>query len=442
VLVAAPAIAAFVWLASPVTPLSGPPLTEERLGNGMRLILAPDPSIPGVAVSLWFGVGSAAEPPGRTGLAHLIEHLMFMGSANVPYPMFDALMERHGGQNNATTTSDTTRYVEWGPAHLLPLFLWMEADRLATLPASLTAEKVTAQRKVVQNERRQSVENQPHGAVDELLRAALFPPSHPCHWPVIGSHADLEAADLADVRRFFAAHYHPANASLAIAGDFRPGEARRWVADHFGWMPGGTAPTPPALPAVEPLRGERRITARDAVTLPLAIIAWRSPRAFDTGDVELRLAARVLGQGRTSRLYKELIYGRPIASEIDAEQASLELAGFFTMSATAAAPQQDPEALKRAMDAVSERFAREGPTGAELEMARTQILTELARTLEPLAGRAELLNQLARELGSAAALPALVERYARATPASVREAFAGMRGEGRVFLEVLPREKR
>src|SRR5262245_22482335 len=229
------------------------------LPNGLTVILHVDRSSPLVAVNLWYHVGSKDESPGRTGFAHLFEHLMFMGSKNAPYPSFDAIMESWGGHNNGTTSNDRTNYYEIGPSNLLETFLWLEADRLATLPEVITEEELGRQRKVVQNERRQSYENRPYGATELVIPEVMYRPEHPYHWPTIGSHADLEAATVEDVRQFFARFYLPSNASLVVAGDFDPAQARRLVERYFGWQPHREAPRPPA-PAPAVLEAPRQVT--------------------------------------------------------------------------------------------------------------------------------------------------------------------------------------
>src|SRR5919108_5204676 len=228
-----------------------PPLTHERytLDNGLTVILHEDRSTPMVAVNVWYHVGSGDEKPGRTGFAHLFEHIMFMGSEPVPTGEFDRLLEAAGADNNGSTTEDRTNYYEDGPANALPLMLYLDSDRLGFLLPEITADKVDLQRGVVQNERRQSYENRPYGLAQENILDRLYPPTHPYHWPVIGSMQDLQAATLDDVRRFFQAYYTPNNATIAIAGDIAPSEARALVERYFGDIPRGPAvsrtPVPP-----------------------------------------------------------------------------------------------------------------------------------------------------------------------------------------------------
>src|SRR5499426_489532 len=235
------------------------------LENGLPVILHVDRSSPLVAVDVWYHVGSKDEVPGRTGFAHLFEHLMFMGSKNAPYPSFDAIMESWGGHNNGTTSNDRTNYYEIGPRNLLETFLWLEADRLATLAEVITEEELEKQRKVVQNERRQSYENRPYGRTELRIPEIMYPAEHPYHWPTIGSQEDLEAASVADVRHFFERFYRPSNASLAIAGDFDPAEARALVDRYFGWQPKLPAPERPPAPAEPRLAGDVQIALTDRV---------------------------------------------------------------------------------------------------------------------------------------------------------------------------------
>src|SRR5580765_4741441 len=269
-----------------VPPMLTIPFDTFVLENGLPVILHVDRSSPLVAVDVWYHVGSKDESPGRTGFAHLFEHLMFMGSRNAPYPSFDAIMESWGGHNNGSTSNDRTNYYEIGPRNLLETFLWLEADRLATLPQVITDEELERQRKVVQNERRQSYENRPYGRAELVVPEMMYQPSHPYHWPVIGSHADLEAATLGDVRDFFDRYYRPSNASLVIAGDFVPAEARRLVERYFGWLPARPAP-PQATGVVVPLGEDKRVTMTDRVQLPRLRVEWHSPALFAPGDADL-----------------------------------------------------------------------------------------------------------------------------------------------------------
>ncbi|NJD20605.1 MAG: insulinase family protein, partial [Gemmatimonadetes bacterium] len=285
------------------------PHERHRLPNGLRVVLSHDPSVPVVAVNLWYGVGSRNEPEGRTGFAHLFEHMMFQGSANVPKNRHFELIERAGGALNATTWYDRTNYFETVPSHHLDLALWLESDRMGWMLPALDQEKLDNQRDVVKNEKRQRYDNQPYGDWDERLQRLVFPPAHPYHHTVIGSMEDLDGATLEDVAAFFRTYYVPRNAVLTVAGDFDPAAVMDRVAAWFGEIPsGGAIPPLPGSPEVEPLIGS---TVRDDVVadvpLPRGIMAFRIP-PYASGDFPVAEVARaVLGTGRASRLYRRLV---------------------------------------------------------------------------------------------------------------------------------------
>jgi predicted Zn-dependent peptidase len=402
------------------------------LANGLTVILHQDRSSPLVAVDLWYHVGSKDESPGRTGFAHLFEHLMFMGSRHAPYPSFDAIMESWGGHNNGTTSNDRTNYYEIGPRNLLETFLWLEADRLATLPDVITDEELERQRKVVQNERRQSYENRPYGAGELVVPESMYPPEHPYHWPTIGSHADLEAATVSDVREFFDRFYRPSNASLAIAGDFDPDQVRALVDKYFGWQPARPAPERRPRPAPIQLAADVTRTLTDRVQLPRLRLAWHAPALFADGDAELDLAAHALGGGKSSRLYRALVFDGRIAQDAFAYQGSLMLGSLFHVGATA----------KPGHDAQLNRFASEGPTEEELARARNTHLSDFYKGLDHLQTRADLLNHYQYVLGTPDGAERDVERYRSATTASVRDAFARVLAGKRLTLQTLPEAAR
>ncbi|HVY39776.1 MAG TPA: pitrilysin family protein [Polyangia bacterium] len=407
------------------------------LANGLTVILHPDRSSPLVAVDLWYHVGSKDESPGRTGFAHLFEHLMFMGSKHAPYPSFDSIMESWGGHNNGTTSNDRTNYYEIGPRNLLETFLWLEADRLATLPDVITLEELDRQRKVVQNERRQSYENRPYGAGELVVPEVMYPPEHPYHWPTIGSHADIEAATVDDVREFFERFYRPSNASLSIAGDFDPTTVRGLVDKYFGWQPARPRPErrpPPALPRLES-DVTRRLT--DRVQLPRLRLAWHSPALFAPGDADMDLAAHVLGGGKSSRLYRALVFDGRIAQDAFAYQGSLMLGSLFHVGATAK-PGHGLEEITAAVDAQLARLASDGPTEEELARARNTHLADFYKGLDHLQTRADLLNHYQYVLGTPDGAERDVDRYRAATRASVRDAFAQVLAGKRLAMQTLP----
>jgi zinc protease len=406
------------------------------LPNGLTVILHVDRSSPLVAVNLWYHVGSKDEAPGRTGFAHLFEHLMFMGSKNAPYPSFDAIMESWGGHNNGTTSNDRTNYYEIGPRNLLETFLWLEADRLATLAEVITDDELEKQRKVVQNERRQSYENRPYGQAELVIPEMMYPADHPYHWPTIGSHADLEAASVEDVRDFFRRFYLPSNASLAIAGDFEPAEARRLVERYFGWQPRREPPRAPA-PAPAALDAERRTTMADRVQLPRLRLAWHAPALFAPGDADLDLAAHVAAGGKSSRLYRSLVFERRIAQDVFAYQSSQMLGSLFQIGVTAK-PGHDLEEIERATEEEIERLVAEGPTPAEVERARNTHLADFYKSLDHMQTRADLLNHYQHLLGDPGGVERDVARYEATTPASIHDAFATVMRSHRLTLGVVP----
>jgi predicted Zn-dependent peptidase len=407
------------------------------LDNGLPVILHVDRSSPLVAVDVWYHVGSKDESPGRTGFAHLFEHLMFMGSRNAPYPAFDAIMESWGGHNNGTTSNDRTNYYEIGPRNLLETFLWLEADRLATLSDVITDEELERQRKVVQNERRQSYENRPYGRAELAIPEAMYAPEHPYHWPTIGSHADLEAATVADVRAFFERFYRPSNASLVIAGDFDPGEARALVERYFAWQPRLPPPTRAPRPAEPRLAGDVEIALTDRVQLPRLRKSWHSPALFASGDADLDMAAHVLGGGKSSRLYRSLVFEKRIAQDVFAYQGSQVLGSLFQVGATAK-PGHDLSEIAAAVTAEIDRLAAEGPTEAELARARNTHLADFYKGLDHLQTRADLLNHYQHVLGNPDGVGRDVARYQAATTASVRDTFARVVAARHMDLRITP----
>lgn len=405
------------------------------LPNGLRVILHQDRSSPLVAVNLWYYVGSKDEKPGRTGFAHLFEHLMFTGSQHAPYPSFDALMEAWGGSNNGSTNTDRTNYYEIGPSNLLQTFLWLEADRMATLAEAINDDRLIKQRLVVQNERRQSNENRPYGKTQLVIPELLYPAVHPYHWPVIGSHADLEAARIDDVRAFFRQHYVPANASLVIAGDFATAEAKRLVDRYFAPQP--TRPAPPRVaPKPVVLAAEQRREVPDNVQLPRVDMVWHAPADFAPGDAEMDLAGRILGGGKSSRLYHSLVYDQRLAQNASAGQSSAQLGGRFRISVTAKPGHTLPQ-IESAIDQEIARFGTAPPTDEEIERARNKLLAELYEQLDTLEGRADLLNRYEHALGDPGGLARDVARYRAVTPAAVKAAFAAVMAGKRVVVRTV-----
>jgi zinc protease len=399
------------------------PFTKHTLANGLDVIVHQDRHQPLVAVNLWYHVGSKNEAPGRTGLAHLFEHLMFKGAAHQPRGFFEPLQEA-GGSLNGSTSADRTNYWAVVPAGAAELALWMEADRMGWLLPALTADRFETEREVVLNERRQSYENRPYGLAYFALSEALYPTDHPYHWPTIGYPTDLRATTVEDARAFFTRYYHPANASLAIAGDIDVDVAVRMADRLFGEIPPGpdVAPlTPSPTTAVA-----RRLVLDDRVELPRLYLLWPSPPLFSDDDAALDVAADIIANGRTSRLYRTLIHDRRRAAELGAAQGSRELGSLFQIVATAA-PEVSLDELRGAVLDEVIRLAGEGPSEADLERSRLQaesaFMTRL-QTLGGFGGKADQLNAYNVYTGSPAFFADDLQRYLRLTRDDVRQAVA------------------
>lgn len=412
---------------------------KQTLDNGLDVIVHEDRGCPIVAVNIWYHVGSRNEQPGRTGFAHLFEHLMFEGSAHFDRGYFHPLQEV-GGTLNGSTNTDRTNYWEVVPTGAFERALWMESDRMGYLLPALTREKFETQREVVLNERRQNYENRPYGLVPMALMAALYPPAHPYHWVTIGDPDDLQAAGLEDVKAFFAAYYHPGNASLAIAGDVRAADAFAEARRHFEEIPRRPAP-PPVAPAEPEASGERRLLLADRVELPRLYLVWRTPPMFAPGDAELDLLAEVLCGGKASRLQQRLVREQRIATDVTAAQGSRELGGNFFIAATAA-PGHDLAELEAVIVAELAALQAAAPADDEMERARTAFDAHFvyrAQTVGGFGGRSDQLNQYNVLTGDPGYGPVDRARYADAQPDALRRA-AGryLRADRRVALSVVP----
>jgi zinc protease len=394
-----------------------------KLKNGLEVILSQDHRLPLVAVNLWYHVGPSNERPGRTGFAHLFEHMMFQGSKHVGDDQHFKLLEGAGASDiNGTTDFDRTNYFETLPSNQLELALWLESDRMGYLLDTLEQAKLTNQIDVVRNERRQGVENPPYGLVEEGLSHALYPAGHPYYASVIGSHADIEAAQLADVREFFRQYYAPNNASLAIVGDFTPAQAKALVEKYFGSIPSGPA-VEPISATTPPITAERRVSVPDKVELPRIYVGWITSPIYKPGDAEMELLSRILGEGKSSRLYKRLVYQDQIAQDVTATQNSLILGSAFYIQATAK-PGVKLEQIEQAIDEELDKLRKDGPTLAEVQAARNVIESRIIRRLETLGGFggvADRLNQYNHYLGDPGYLGKDLARYDAVTPESVRK---------------------
>jgi len=401
------------------------PFEKYTLPNGLEVILSQNRRLPMVAVSLWYHVGPANEESGRTGFAHLFEHMMFQSSKHVPADSHIRLLEAAGASDlNGTTDYDRTNYFETVPANQLELALWLESDRMGYLLEKVDQAALSNQQDVVRNERRQSVENQPYGLAEEALVQALFPNGHPYYGNVIGSHEDIQAVKLDDVNRFFRQYYAPNNASVAIVGDFDSAQTKMLVEKYFGTLRRGPA-VPPVKADTPRITAERRRVVPSRVELPRVYMAWLTPSIFKPGDADADLTAGILGGGRSSRLYKKLVYEKQIAQNVSAQQYSLILGSIFQIEATAR-PGHTAEELERAIEEELAAVKAEPPVAREVEQARNTIETGIIGGLERLGGFggiADRLNMYNHYLGTPDYLDKDIQRYRAVTPASV-QAFA------------------
>jgi zinc protease len=366
-----------------------------------------------------------------------------MGSEHVPTGEFDRLLEAAGADNNGSTTEDRTNYYEDGPANALPLMLYLDSDRLGFLLPEITADKVDLQRGVVQNERRQSYENRPYGLAQENILERLYPPDHPYHWPVIGSMKDLDAATLDDVRRFFQTYYTPNNSTIAIAGDISPRDARSLVEHYFGDIPRGPAVTRTPPPPVH-LSADVPAVLEDKVQLPRVYDAWHTVKAFADDDATLDVVANVLAGGRSSRLYRRLVYDMQIATDVVAFQDGTRIDGKFEIFATAR-PGHELGELQRVIDEELRKLADQGPTAREVERARNTFEAEFLSRMERVGGfggKADQLNFYNYFVGTPDYFQKDLDRYGRVRPAAVQRAVKTyLTGAHRVVLSVVPQGK-
>jgi zinc protease len=425
------------------TPSLRVPYTEFTLPNGLHVILHRDTSVPVVSVNVWYHVGSGNERPGRTGFAHLFEHLMFEGSKHVPEGAFDEWLEAAGGNNNGSTSPDRTNYFIDIPANGLELALFVESDRMAYLLDSMSPARVDGQRDVVKNERRQSYENAPYGKALLRLPALMYPPNHPYHWSTIGSMEDLSAASYEDVVAFFKTYYTPNNASLVIAGDIDLADARRLVEKWFSEIPRG--PDPPAIvaPAVK-LTGVTKETLTDRVQLPRLYLAWHTPPIHAPGDAAMTIVASLLTGGKNARLYRRLVYDLQIAQDVRASQQSAALGSTFRITATAR-PGQSLEKIQHIIDEEIGRLRAAPPN--EREMARTmnQIEASFFAAMERVGGfggKADQLNAYYMRTGMPDYFEEDLARYRSTSAEDVQSAVARyLPTDRRVELTVIPEGK-
>lgn len=418
------------------------PITTFTLANGLRVVLSEDHTAPIVAVNLWYHVGSANERPGRTGFAHLFEHMLFQGSADVAANEHFELVARAGGTLNGSTWLDRTNYFETVPSNQLELALWLEANRMGWLLPAMTQQKLDTQRDVVQNERRWSMDNQPYGTWWEKLPALAYPPGHPFHHSLIGSMADLDAASLEDVEAFFATYYTPDNAVLTIAGDFEEDAARALVEKHFGAIPRGSGRPPLPDMSLPPVFGDwRREVVPDDVMLPRLFLACRAPAFGEPEYYASSVCAAVLGMRRGSRLHRTLVRERQVASDAGAFTYDLSKgADLFVVDVTAR-PEISADRLEAEVAALVDEVHANGVTDAEVARASALIQTELVAALQSAGERADRLSLFATYFGDPGLINEQQDRYRAVTAADVtRFARERLGPDNRVSLLYVPRD--
>jgi zinc protease len=425
------------------TPQAGrvlPPIThtEYTLPNGLQVVLHQDKSTPIVAVNVWYHVGSKNETLGKTGYAHLFEHMMFQGFKAYDDDYFKPLQEA-GGSLNGSTNADRTNYYEVVPSNFLELALFMEAGRMGGLPDALTEEKLANQRDVVKNEKRQNYDNRPYGLVGARINETLYPKDHPYHWLTIGALEDLTAASMDDIKGFFRRYYAPNNASLTIAGDFDPAKARTWVAKYFGSIPKGPAIAKVSVKPVS-LAAERRDTMLDRVTLPREYITWHGVPAYHPDEPAMDALANILAGGKSSRLYQILVYEKQIAQDVSAGNPAQELVGRFQVTATAKPTTQlaDIEAI---IDQEIAKIKATAPAAAEVERFYNEVEASFLFTLQSVQGKADQLNGYNTFRGTPGYFEQDLARYRKVTPADVQRVANKYLTKNRLVLTVLPRPR-
>ena len=415
-----------------------PPLNvqEYSLKNGLRVILHQDRSTPIVSVGTWYHVGSKNEVPGRTGFAHLFEHMMFQGSANYDNDYFTPLQEA-GGSINGTTNEDRTWYYETVPSNFLELALYMEADRLGGLLPAMTQEKLDNQRDVVKNERRQRVDNQPYGTAFEKIGGIMFPKGHPYNWSVIGSLEDLQAASLEDVKSFFRQFYVPNNTYLVLSGDFDEKQAKTWIEKYFGAISKGGEITRPNVPMPK-FDKEIRETVEDAVPLARRYFVWHTVPAYHKDEAALDILSFILSSGRTSRLQSNLLYGKELVQQIGGGNNVNEIAGVFQLQATAR-PNKSLDVIEKEVDAELAKIKAAPPTAEEMTRALNSIESSTIGSLQTVLGKASQMTNFAGYLGKANYFQTDLDRYAAVTPADVQRVANTYLGPNRLVLSYMPR---
>ena len=429
--------------------LAGEPAPEIKfekyaLPNGLEVVLSQDSRLPLVATDIWYHVGAGYEVPGRGGFAHLFEHIMFQGSRNVPEDQFFPILEGVGATfTNGTTDFDRTNYLETVPSNQLELALWLESDRMGFLLDTLSQERLDNQKAVVRKERQQSTENVPYGVAEEQFFKLLFPAPHPYNGVVIGSHEDLEAATLEDVKAFFTTWYLPNNATLVVCGDFQIDPTKSLIQKYFGDIPSGPEPVVTTQMA-SPISAERRASLTDEVELPKVYMGWVTTPIYKPGDAELQIAAAILADGKSSRLHRELVEKKQIAQSVNAYQYPLTYGSVFAVEIVGKAGQK-PAKLEAEAWQVIEGLRAKPPSADELSRVWTTAKARTLRGLEEIggfAGKADILNGYNHHTGDPGYLSKDFARFESLTPGDVQKIFSeSIRKDNRVVVDVVPAPK-
>jgi predicted Zn-dependent peptidase len=414
--------------------------TDERLANGLRLIIAEDHLAPVVAVNVWYGVGSKHEVPGKTGFAHLFEHVMFQGSRNVGKAEHIALVQAAGGTMNGTTWLDRTNYFETMPSHQLELALWLEADRMGTLLDALSQENLDNQREVVKNEKRWSYDNRPYGSWSEKLQAHLYPPDHPYHHPTIGSMEDLDAASVEDVSDFFRTYYAPNNAVISLVGDVDPAAARAWTERYFGRIPANPDIPPLGDVSLPPILGEeRREIVEDRVPLPRIFFGFRAPALGDLRLDAIDVATQVLAGGKGSRLHRRLVRDERIAQDVVAFSLGFVAGASIWAGWATVRPGVPIERVEAVFLEELERLVHEPVTDDELARAMALIETEELGALQRVEERADRLSMYACLFDEPDLINQMLGRMLAVTPEAIQAAAGQVfRADNRVIMTYVP----
>jgi zinc protease len=416
------------------------PVERYTLPNGLTVLLSEDKSAPVTAVDLWYHVGSKNEKPGRTGFAHLFEHLMFQGSEHIAEEQHFKLVEEAGGDINGSTNTDRTNYFEVVPSSDLELALWLESDRMGYLLPAMTQKKLDGQRDVVKNERRQRVDNQPFGSQFEVISAALYPPTHPYSWPVIGSMTDLSAASAEDVKDFFRTYYAPNNATLAVVGDFDVAKTKAWIEKYFAALPSGPAITRPVIPATTLPANKRLVLEDTKARLPQMVFVWPTVGDVDPDALPLQALANVLTRDRTSRLSKLLVFDRQLATSVNAFSGTDENAGEFYINVSPR-PNASLTQIESLVDSVVASVIAAPPTDREVQRSKNFVNVLSVTGLQSALGKAEQLLEGQTFYGDPLHVVTELKEFRALTPADVHRVAQKYLTGGHLVLSMVPAGK-